>query len=346
MDPQQQQPTTPQNTQQPTSTQPLGAIPPQQTPPTEGSYTHPIADPPKQVYHPKRFMLALSIFVAVCLLAVVIMVLTTLMPEQKRTPVTDTDNVTNDIVQNPVSADLAITHVKEYFKGTESAKAAILLPVQAPDTAYYTIIPDIKPLTSVAGNIPADKADQQRTAITHSLEADEFTPNVISDGTEGANYQAYFTREDTICEVDVMKAKDPAAEQWIEVKCLDMSTYLAYAKAQAPYATIYTPLTSTSIQYAFVGKPTFHDSKVKGYQTLRTPVGSVINDRLSTQGQYALFYKTPDDIWHYLADQDNDIPLSCNLYRSNETKSAYAGTPCRVNANGSTQTIEAPKTNK
>ena len=289
-------------------------------------------------------MLALSIFVAVCLLAVVIMVLTTLMPEQKKAPVTDTDTVTNDVVQNPVSADLAITHVKEYFKGTESAKAALLLPVQAPDTAYYTIIPDVKPLTSVAGNIPADKAAQQLASITHSLEADEFTPNVISDGSEGSDYQAYFTREDTICEVDALKTKDPSADQWIEAKCLDMSTYLAYAKAQATYATIYTPLTSTSIQYAFVGKPTFVDSKVKGYQTLRAPVGSVINDRLSTQGQYALFYKTPDGIWHYLADQDNNVPLSCNLYNTKEIKSAYAGTPCRVNSNGSTRIIEAPKT--
>lgn len=338
MDPNQQQPTPPQ-----------APDPNQQTPPpfpgalpTQGSYSRPIPDEKKHTYQPKKFMLFLSIFVAACLLGVVIMVLLALMPETKTPSDTKTDTKT-DIVESPVSADLAITHVKEYFKGTETAKTALTLPVQPPDTAYYTVIPDVKPLTSVAGAVPAAAAADQLASIVHSLEGDNFATNVIADGADNTNYQAYFTREDTICEVDVVKTADVAADQWIEAKCLDMTTYIAYAKAQAPYASLYTPLTSTSVQYGFVGKPTVQAGGVANYQTVRIQVSSVINDHLATDGQYALFYKTPDGIWHYFADQDNQVMISCSLYNSDNTRSAYAGQTCRVANNGSTKVVEAPK---
>lgn len=349
MNPNQQQQTPPQDTPPEQTPPPVpGAIPEQQTPPPaqQGSYSQPIPDEKKRVYHPKQFMLALSIFVAACLLGVVIMVLVTLMPESSTKNKTSPSDTKTDIVENPIPAELAISHVKEYFKGTETARTALMLPVQPPDTAYYTVIPDIKPLSSVAGAVPAAAAQAQLTSIVHSLEGDKFTPNVISDGTENTNYQAYFTREDTICEVDAIKTADPAANQWIEVKCLDMTTYIAYAKAQAPFTSLYTPLTSTSVQYGFVGKPDVKAGGVAGYQTVRLQVSSVINDHLATDGQYALFYKTLDGIWHYFSDQDNQVVISCNLYNNNDIKSAYAGQTCRVNSNGTTKLVEAPKTKK
>lgn len=347
MNPNQQQPTPPQDTSPQQTPPPMpGALPAQPTPPPEGSYSQPIPDAPKHIYHPKQFMLALSIFVAVCLLGVVIMVLMTLMPQSSTKTKTAPADTKNNVVENPIPAELAISHVKEYFKGTETAKSALMLPVQPPDTAYYTVVPDVKPLSSVAGNVPAAKAHDQLTSIVHSLEGDKFETNVINDGAGNTNYQAYFIREDTICEVDVVKTTDVAADQWIEAKCLDMTTYISYAKAQAPYASLYTPLTSTSVQYGFVGIPEVKAGGVAGYQTLRIQVSSVINDHLATDGQYALFYKTLDGIWHYFSDQDNQVIISCDLYNNNDIKSAYAGKTCRVNSNGSTKVIEAPKTKK
>jgi len=287
-------------------------------------------------------MIALGIFVGLCIIGVGVMLAFALMPATYTKPKTtakDTSKATSD---STLTAAMAITHVKEYFKGTEAAKSPIMRPVTAPDINYYTVVSDIAPLVSVAGEVAPDKASVQINSIVHSLDGDGFSKVVVADGSGATNYQAYFVRKDVICETDLVKPKDVAANQWIEAKCLDMSTYTSYAKDQASFASIYTPLSATSVLYGFVGKPTITDGSVAGYKRGKIQVSSVINDQLTTDGKFAIYYQTPDGIWHYFADQDN-VVIECEKYTTKDQQSAYSGTPCRSLKTGAMSTVPAPK---
>jgi hypothetical protein len=305
---------------------------------------HPIADPPKHIYHPKRFMIGLSIFVGVCIIGVGIMLAIALMPQSNLKPKADTSkDASKNSSNTTLTAATAITHVKEYFKGTEAAKSPIMRPVKSPNTSYYTVVSDVAPLVSVAGEVTPDKASVQINSIVHSLEGDGFAKTVVSDGSGTANYQAYFVRKDVICEADLIKAQDAKANQWIEAKCLDMSTYTTYAGSQSGFANLYTPLSATSVLYGFVGKPTVIDGSTAGYKRGQIQVSSVINDQMTTDGKYAIYYQTPDGLWHYFADQDNKVAIECEKYTTKDLQSAFSGAACRSLKTGAMSTVPAPK---
>jgi len=322
--------------------QPVISPLPDSVPPL-GDYTHPIPDKLKSGYHPKRFMIALGVFVGICIIGVGVMLAYALMPQQDAKPKTDTSKDSNKTSSDStLTAETAVKHVKEYFKGTEVAKSPIMRPVKAPNTNYYTVVSDIAPLVSVAGEIAPDKASAQIDSIVHSLDGDGFTKTVVADGAGAANYQAYFVRKDVICEADLVKPADAKANQWVEAKCLDMSTYSTYANEQAGFANIYTPLSATSVLYGFVGKATITDGSVAGYKRGKIQVSTVINDQMTTDGKFAVYYQTPDGIWHYFADQDN-VAIECEKYTTKDQQSAYSGTPCRSLKTGAMSTVPVPK---
>lgn len=330
-------PAQPQYGQQPPITPLPDSVPPL------GDYMHPIPDKPKSGYHPKRFMIALGVFVGVCIVGVGVMLAYALMPQPDTKPKTGTSKDTNKTSSDStLTAETAIKHVKEYFKGAEVAKSPIMRPIKAPNTNYYTVVSDVAPLVSVAGEVTPDKASAQIDSIVHSLDGDGFTKTVVTDGSGTANYQAYFVRKDAICEADLVKPTDTKANQWIEAKCLDMSTYSTYASEQAGFANIYTPLSATSVLYGFVGKATITDGSVAGYKRGKIQVSTVINDQMTTDGKFAIYYQTPDGLWHYFADQDN-VAIECEKYITKDQQSAYSGTPCRSLKTGTMSTVPVPK---
>lgn len=348
MNPDQNQNPSPDQTPHP-SPEPLPPIQPAVTPVALDSfevrdYAHPAAVEPKHRYHPKRFILWLSIFVAVCILAVATMLAFALLPSPGSKTSQTTPKSTQPVSNNkPVTAELAIKHVKEYFKGVEQAKTPLFRPVQAPTMAYFTVVPDTAPLVSVAGNVTPDKASAQLGAIIHSLIGDKFAETVVSDGTNGANYQVYFTNSNTTCELDQLNTKDVTANVWIEAKCLDMATYTSYAVAQQPLASLYTPLSATSVQYGFVGKPATVAGSTAGYKYTQLQVSIVIDNQMTSSGQFALYYQTPDGLWHYFTNQDNDVAIDCAQYSTKDLQSTYAGTACRDLRKGTMSTVPAPR---
>lgn len=344
MNPNQNQPNqSPQGPQQPPRPTPSTEDPTTPNPFEVHDYTHPIADKPKHAFHPKRFILWLSIIVAVCIVAVSIMLLVALLPPTGPKRLPDASNPKRTASSDkPLTAELTIQHVKEYFKGVAQAKSPLLRPVQAPGMAYFTVIPDTAKLVSVGGEVPTSKAAAQLTSIIHSLDSDMLTQDVASDGTKGANYQAYFTNQDTICELDQIAIQDSKESVWIETKCLDMSMYASYAAAQMPLVSLYSPLSATSVQYGFVGKPSIAAGSTAGYQRARLQVSTVIDSQMTSSGQYALYYQTPDGLWHYFTDQDNNVVIDCLQYKTKDLQSVYAGVPCRDLKQGKMSTVPVP----
>lgn len=307
-------------------------------------YLHPIQDKPKHVYHPKRMMLILGMVVGASLLAVVVMLVYALLPTQssKKTQTSNQTTVTTTPVDT-LSAKQAIAHVGEYFKGKEKAKTAISRPVTAPNKSFYTVVPDTAPLISLAGAIAADMSPTQLESILKSMDYDKFVKQVLADGENSTNYLADLTRNDVVCQVAVTKQKDVKADHWFEVRCLDISVYTEYANAQQTLVSLYTPLTASSVQYGFIGKPTTKASRSAGYTLAELPVGSVIDNRLTTTNRLAIFYQTADKLWHYFTDRDRDLLVECEKFNTNDLRFAYGGESCRRVKTGAVESVIAPK---
>lgn len=306
-------------------------------------YTHPIADTPKKTYHPKRFVVALSIFVAVCLLAVAAMVVIALLPMQQSGKSEAPNNTATQPTEKTLSARQAIAHVKEYFKADGVAKNGISLPVRATGKDFYTVIPEASATISVAGEVALDKIDSQLASVIHSLEGDGFTQHTTGYEPERLNYLGSFTRKETVCQVEVVRPADTKANQWLEARCADMATYDEYAKAQEPLARLYTPLSATSVLYGFVGKPAPVASKTAGYYTVQLPVSIVIDSEMTSHGKLALYYQAPSGVWTYWRDRDASAVFACDQYDTNELKNAYFGTACRDAGKNIDTTVPAPK---
>ena len=306
-------------------------------------YTQPIADTPKKTYHPKRFVVALSIFVAVCLLAVAAMVVIALLPMQQSGKSEAPNNTATQPTEKTLSARQAIAHVKEYFKADGAAKSGISVPVRATGKDFYTVIPEASATVSVAGNVTPDKIDSQLKSIIHSLEGDGFTQQTSGYEPESSNYLGSFVRPETVCQVEVAHITDKASGHWTEVRCADMATYDEYAKAQEPLARLYTPLSATSVSYGFIGKPAPVASKTAGYHTAELPVSIVIDNNMTSHGKSALYYQAPSGVWTYWRDRDASVIFACDQYDTNELKNAYFGTACRDAGKNIDTTVPAPK---
>lgn len=306
-------------------------------------YAQPIADAPKKVYHPRRFMVALGVFVAVCLLAVAAMVTIALLPMQEAKKTETQNTTTPQTTENTLSAKQAIAHVKEYFKADGAAKSGISVPVRATGKDFYTVIPEASATVSVAGNVTPDKIDSQLKSIIHSLEGDGFTQQTSGYEPESSNYLGSFVRPETVCQVEVAHITDKASGHWTEVRCADMATYDEYAKAQEPLARLYTPLSATSVSYGFIGKPAPVASKTAGYHTAELPVSIVIDNNMTSHGKSALYYQAPSGVWTYWRDRDASVIFACDQYDTNELKNAYFGTACRDAGKNIDTTVPAPK---
>ncbi len=335
---------------QPTPPSPGSEIPPQpsaqplQTTPAP-DYLHPISDKPQHTYNPKRMIIILSVVVAASLLAVAAMLVVALMPpQQPHKPTTQTTTKTTP-VESTLTAKQTIEHIKVYFKGTATAKSPITTPVIAPGKSFYTVIPDIAPLASVAGEVIPDTSDAQLASIVKSLDYDKFTKRVFSDGTKQTNYLADFTRDDVVCQTAVTKSSDVKASHWFEVRCLDMSQYAEYAGAQQPLVSLYTPTTSTATKYGFIGKPAVTASKSAGYNFTEITSSTVIDQRMSAVNSKSMFYQTPDGLWHYFRDHTDGIYVECEQYNTPVLKYAYYGQPCRSLAKDTVITVALPQKN-
>lgn len=343
-DPDLQHPTQPLNNPPVTPPTPpvdINAALQESEPPTTPSYAHPIKDPSNKKHAPKHLFVGLGIFVVVCIIAVAAMLFVGMLPTVTKKTATSTDTSQQKESVVSVSADTAIAHVSTYFKGNKTAKTPIDLPIKATGKDFYTIIPDIAPLKSVAGEVSPDTAEGLRTAIQSSLTKDGFTETVTKNDEKTGVYAANYTRLETTCQFAVTPPAGTDPNSWFEVRCLDMATYVEYATAQSPLVSLYTPLSATSVQYAFVGKPVLKESKTSGYKTTELQVSTVIDNHTTSTGTYALFYQTPNGVWQYFTDRDAEL-VDCSLYKSDDQLTAYEGVTCRNSKDGTTATV-APK---
>lgn len=321
---------------------------PRDTPtPVSADYLHPLPDSPARPDHSRRVMIILGTITVTALLIVAAMLIYAFAIPQSTTKHTTSKTPSPTTTkQNSLTAKQAIEHIGVYFKGKDTAQHSITRPVKAPKYEFYTVVPDIAPLVSLAGDIAPEASEAQRDSILKSFDYDKFSVHVLQDGAKQSSYLADITRDDVVCQLQIIKQPDVKLAHRFEVRCLDMTVYSEYASAQSSIVSNYTPLTASSVQYGFIGKPQTKPSPSTGYATVEVPVGTVINDQMTTTSRLALFYRTPDQLWHYFTDRDASVLLECEQYDTVEKKSIYAGSSCRRLKTGTVETVIDPKKKK
>lgn len=329
---QQPAPTYPQ--QAPTST-----LPPA-TPPAD--YLHPIADPPKHVYHPKRMMVILGSVVLVSLLVVGLLVLYAIRPEKLAQTADETEDEKIEELK-PLTASDTLKLVQTHLTAPAAAKQPITLPVIAPKKKFYTVIPEDTPVEGTVAAVAPGDITKTHKAVLKVFTDNKFVTSERRALDDPAGYLAYFIRDDVICQTTVTPAVTEAAPRNLQVDCTNMAQYTEYADAQQPLVSLYTPSASASTYVAFTGKPVVKPSQTAGYNLVEIPVSTVIDQKLTSTGTLALFYQSPDSLWHYFIDRDGGLMVDCSKYKETAILYAYAGQTCSITNSSKTNVVTAPK---
>ena len=298
---------------------------PEQAPRPDPIAPAPHYKPPRDPFRTFRIVMIIAGIVAVLALVVVVSVM---MFARSSTSETTKEKKPDDTKVAHLTAAETIKHVNVYFKGKEKAKSSITTPVRSKGRKFYTVVPDLDQVVSLAGYVDKDKATAQRESIEKSMDYDGFTRKVFSEG-EKTNYLADFTREDVTCQLSTDISQRGKLGDWMEIRCLDAKVYAEYAEAQQPVASVYTPLTSAAGQYGFIGKPAPTKGALAGYQLLEIPVSTVLYQRMTAPDNLGLFYQTPDRLWHYFQDRNRGVLVVCTLYNTSELHMAYADQKCQ-----------------
>lgn len=305
---------------------------------SDGKYAQPV---PHQKgvrsFHVLKVILISGLLLAAAI-GVIAVVLLFAQSSTKRT--TNEQKKAGETKLDPLTAQQTIERTAVYFKGQEKAKTPLTIPIKVKGKNFYTVIPDVDILQSLAGYVPKEMSKQQRESIEKSLDYDKFVKKVFSEGDEKTAYLADFTRDDVVCQLSVDPAEHDTKGDWTELRCLDVSAYTPYADAQQPLAKAYSAVTSTAAHYGFIGKPMPKDGVLSGYKLVEIPVGAVTNQRMTTPDNLGMFYQMPDGLWYYFRDRNRDVYVECENFTGENQRRAYADQPCRRRSTGTIETVK------
>lgn len=305
---------------------------------SDGKYAQPVPHQKSvRSFHALKVILISGLLLAAAI-GVIAVVLLFAQSSTKRT--TNEQKKTSETKLDPLTAQQTIERTAVYFKGQEKAKTPLTIPIKVKGKNFYTVIPDVDILQSLAGYVSKEMSKQQRESIEKSLDYDKFVKKVFSEGDEKTAYLADFTRDDVVCQLSVDPAEHDTKGDWTELRCLDISAYTPYADAQQPLAKAYSAVTSTATHYGFIGKPVPKDGALSGYKLVEIPVGAVTNQRMTTPDNLGMFYQMPDGLWYYFRDRNRDVYVECENFTGENQRRAYADQPCRRRSTGTIETVK------
>ena len=319
---------------------------------SQDDFTTPSALPPtdpllgkvrsERRWHPHRAKLLLIGVIATVTLIVIGTFLVLSLPTPKN--IVEQQQTRVDTVPDLTAAE-TIIKLRSVFKGSALARTPPSVPIQTANHNYYTVVTDPSEVakTSLSGPINYPDTDEIIVSIKSVLETNHFSPIVLKDGGNNASVLIEYTREDVVCQLDVSSPTTvKPITQSVSVSCLDMKQYETLARAQEPFYRAYSPALTASYAIALIGAPSVKTGGTAGYQTAIIAVGTVAERTKVTSGVTPRFYAASDQVWHYFTDRVGD--LTCDLYSTNDIKTAYAGTPCYSTASKKMSVVKAPDT--
>lgn len=279
--------------------------------------------------------LPLVILGAVIVLAVVIGGATFfIMASSKKTAdksAEPTDSKPADPTEKPkqTTAIDTIAYLRNYFKGSGSAKTSLTTPVKTGNRAFYTVITDPKLVetTSISDTMPFEQVAENMVSLKRALDFYGYRETVINENQDNVNFLADYTREDVQCQIYAEKPADHNSPHYLEVKCLDTTQYDALAKEQEPFYRAYTEAAALGTPLILLGKAQINNSASAGYRLAEIQTGTLVENRFAEAGPIVKYYSGTDGIWRYFTNKTEVLPCA-TYYKSPSLTAAYLNMPC------------------
>lgn len=277
--------------------------------------------------------------VGVILLGSVATALVMLRPKPKTAPQMELQAQT--VKTDPATAADTIMRLQLYMNGTVgSASTAITRPVKAEGAGYYTVMAVASNVQNAAVTAPPAEIESKHAAAVKVFSYLGYVKSTPQANIPATDNQIDYVRPDVICQLTTHVPADGGNSRTLEAKCQDIGAYTELSKKQRPFYDAFTKVSASSGQVGFIGEPIITPSASAGYILAKLAYGTVANDQLLTTGDFALYYQTPDQLWHYFKTQQTS-EITCDEYKTDELKFAYATYPCK--ANKPPYTVIAPK---
>lgn len=194
---------------------------------------------------------------------------------------------------------------------------------------HYQIPGDAYPTASsqaMSRNIGVEKTKDQVAATTNVIATyfknKGYQEAVIAN--DPANYYVRYSDDTLMCGLRRSVASVTTLTS-IQVACAAKADYKANVAVQKPFYEAYTVAKTANPGASFpamLGMPVITNSRTDGYKTAELTA----QDETGGAGTLALFYQTPDQAWHFMANTTQQ--LTCSAFKTADMKKAYLGEVC------------------
>lgn len=171
--------------------------------------------------------------------------------------------------------------------------------------------------------------------IEDSLTSHGLKKTVLDPGTDISMYAANYTSQDIVCGVNDQKPYTSTEQYRSVIGCGNTIDYLTNAKLALPFYNAYAADTSNNATKLTLGIPNIKQSKTADFITATVGMGG--SDYGSVGGFAALFYQTPDKVWHFFTGTQSQLP--CTRFDTADLKKAYVGESCYEATNKSSTVL-------
>ena len=234
-------------------------------------------------------------------------------------------------LEQKLTATSVVSVLQQNMTGTTVPEQAPNPPaIKIAGKTFYTQIQAANSLVaSRSETVPSAQADVERANLVKLLKDRGFEENTLTPPGTETTYLGELTHKDVACTLQQTQTlNNSAADHLIGVACANMADYAQLAATQQPFMTAFGTDGSVSIQRVIaIGEPNVVTSATQGFQTAELPLmGYNDGSQPASNGFMALFYQTPDKVWHFFKTAQGIVP--CSEYNSAELKKAYVSNRC------------------
>ena len=248
------------------------------------------------------------------------------------TPTTNQERQPAEVkTEKKLTAANLVSMLQQNMTGTTVPEQAPNPPaIKIAGKTFYTQIRAANSLVaSRAETVASAQADVERANLVKLLKDQGFEENSLTPADAEITYRGELTHKDVACTLQQTRTlNNSAADHLISVACANMTDYTKLAATQQPFMTAFGNDGSVSIQrVTAIGAPNVAMSATQGFQTAELPLmGYADGEQPTSNGFMALFYQTPDRVWHFFKTTQSIVP--CSEYSSIDLKKAYIGNRC------------------
>lgn len=210
---------------------------------------------------------------------------------------------------------------------------AYTVPMYRPDGyEFYTTPQTYTGVTAASATEETAAADLSSIRAVLASNKLQAIPNFSDEAT--IKSQANYIGASVVCADALTTEAMSAGKFQAQLGCADVASYTETAKAAKPlYDVLKSAKPDVTTTGFFMQRTQITPSKTADYTLAATTTGSIYSPVGSS---VAHFYKTPDGVWHYFANSQNE--MLCSEYNTTDLKKAYFGQTCGM-TNGKQATV-------